>query len=107
MLNKTDTNYTKSIPIGKEVAIFRTLLNCTQQKFADQLLLSRISISKLEQTKDLDELTSDIAFRLFYIAQKVIENQKKEDYVKEQARILQSRIDEFYNKRYDDLTLPK
>lgn len=87
------------IPIGKEVTIFRTLLNCTQQQFADLLLLSRISISKLEQSKDIEELTPDIAFRLYYATQKILENPNREDYVKTHAKILQGRIDTILSKK--------
>lgn len=81
------------IPIGKEVAIFRTLLNCTQQEFANYLALNRVTISKLEQVVDISQLTPDIAFRLYYATQKIVENQYKESYVKDHARALQARVD--------------
>ncbi|MDE7431167.1 MAG: hypothetical protein K2N34_04530 [Lachnospiraceae bacterium] len=87
------------IPIGKEVSIFRTLLNCTQQEFADYLLLNRVTISKLEQIVDIKQLSPDIAFRLYYATQKIIENQYKEDYVKGHAKTLQSRIEHVIQER--------
>lgn len=91
------------IPIGKEVSIFRTLLNCTQQQFADYLLLNRVTISKLEKVVDIAQLTPEIAFRLYYATQKVIENPYKEDYVKSHARTLQSRIERVLQERIEAL----
>ncbi len=88
-----------SIPIGKEVTIFRTLLNCTQQEFADLLLLSRASINKLERSQDINTLSPDIAFRLYYITQLIINNDSKEDYIKSHAKELQSRIDNALRNR--------
>lgn len=98
MLNETESD-DNSIPIGKEVTILRTHLNCTQQEFADLLLLSRVSISKLEQSQDPTSISPDIGFRLYYITQKVIENQYKEDYVKLHAKDLQGKIDITLQKR--------
>lgn len=95
-----ENNY---IPIGKEVCIFRTLLNCTQQQFADYLLLNRVTISKLEKVVDISQITPDIAFRLYYVTQKVIENQYKEEYVKSQAKTLQSRIERVLQERIETL----
>lgn len=97
-----DESNNNIIPIGKEVIIFRTLLNCTQQKFADLLLASRVTVSKLEQLNDSEELTTDIALRLFYLTQKIINNKYKEDYVIRQAKILQGRIDELLMKRISE-----
>lgn len=85
-----------SIPIGKEVTIFRSLLNCTQQDFANLLLLNRVTISKLEQA---NQVTTDIAFRLYYATQKIIENQNREEYIKYHAKKLQYRIDKILQDR--------
>lgn len=87
------------IPIGKDVSIFRTLLNCTQQEFADYLLLNRVTVSKLEKTVDITQLSPDIVFRLYYATQKIMENQYKEDYVKKHAKALQSRIERVIQER--------
>lgn len=95
-----ENNY---IPIGKEVSIFRTLLNCTQQEFADYLLLNRVTISKLEKIADITQLSPDIAFRLYYATQKIMENQHKEDYVKYHAKTLQSRIEHVIQERITTL----
>jgi transcriptional regulator with XRE-family HTH domain len=99
MSNENDLSSTYTIPIGKEVAILRTLLNCTQQKFANLLLVSRVTVSKLEQGTDINILTPDIAFRLYYVTQKIISNQYKESYVIEQAKTLQNRVDAFLQGR--------
>lgn len=87
------------VSIGKEVTILRAHLNCTQQEFADLLLLSRVSISKLEQIQDVTGISPDIAFRLYYITQKISENQYKEDYVRIHAKNLQRRIDTTLQER--------
>lgn len=89
------------IPIGKEVAIFRTLLNCTQQNFANYLLVSRVTVSKLEQCIDIHSLNPDIAFRLYYLTQKIISNPYKEDYIVNQAKHLQERIDIFLQRNIE------
>lgn len=95
-----DNNY---IPIGKEVSIFRTLLNCTQQEFANYLLLNRVTISKLEKIVDITQLSPDIAFRLYYATQKIMENKNKENYVKDHAKTLQSRIEHVIQERISTL----
>lgn len=90
--NEIDTN---KIPIGMEVTIFRTLLDCTQQEFANLLFLSRATVNKLEQSRDINTLSLDIAFRLYYATQKIIDNPFKENYVKSHAQQLQDNIDLF------------
>ena len=83
----------EDIPIGREIAMLRVLLNFTQQQFADTLHLSRASVCKLERIADSKDIPLDIAFRLFYVTQKLADNANKEIYITDTAENLHNRID--------------
>lgn len=78
---------------GKEVAIFRTSLNMTQQQFADAISSSRVTVNKVEHFNDISSLSQDIAYRLFYITEKVKENQYFPIFVQENAKSLQQKVE--------------
>lgn len=87
---KNDLNTTS---IGREVAVFRALLNMTQQQFADVISSSRVTINKLEKIEDPSRISPDIAFRLYYITQKTINNYYFPNFTREKAKELQVRVE--------------
>lgn len=91
-MNKNDFDVNLQVnPIGKEVAIFRALLNMTQQEFADTIYSTRITINKVENSKS--NISIDMGFRLYYITQKLKENPFADSFLKEKATYLQSRVE--------------
>lgn len=80
--------------IGREVAIFRTLLNMTQQQFADIISSSRVTVNKLENTEESSLISLDTAYRLFYITQKTMNNSYFSDFTREKAKELQLRVEQ-------------
>ena len=88
-----NTLYKKNYTFGKEVAIFRSSLDMTQQQFADAISSSRVTINKLEHIDDLESLSLDIAYRLFYITQKVRENAYLPVFVIENATSIQQKVE--------------
>lgn len=99
----TDNNESSNLmPIGKEISLFRSLLNCTQKSFSELMLVNRVTVSKIEQASEVDMISSDIAYRLFYVTQKVLDNQNKEDYIKLHAKNLQKRIDIILKNRIEN-----
>ncbi len=79
--------------IGRDVAVLRTLLNMTQQRFAEVILTSRVTINKIENAEDASQISEDMAFRLYYITQQVINNIHFPNYTREKARELQARVE--------------
>lgn len=89
-------NYDKdaiSCPLGKEIAILRILLDQTVQQMADALHTSRVTLSKVEHAEDNTLITDDIAFRVYYLTQKIKDNPFKPIFVKDKAQYLQNRIE--------------
>lgn len=80
--------------IGREVAILRALLNMTQQQFADVISSSRVTINKLENAEDVSLISLDIAFRLYYITQKTMNNIHFPNFTREKAKELQTRVEQ-------------
>lgn len=80
--------------IGREVAILRALLNMTQQQFAEVISSSRVTINKLENIEDSSKISSDLAFRLYFLTQKIIENKYLSELTRIKAKELQRRIEE-------------
>ncbi len=58
------------IHFGKKVKIYRTLSGCTQDEFANILLIARVSQSNIERTKLLSDISDDLLFRLYYLISK-------------------------------------
>ena len=96
-------NNISSISIGKEIKVLRILLNETQSEFANSLLLNRVTISHLESLENVEDMTNDIAFRLYYLTSKILQSTCKDDYVKEQAskiyEAVNTLIEESHRKR--------
>ena len=92
-------NNISSIPIGKEIKILRKLLNETQSEFANSLFLNRVTISHLESLENVEDMTNDIAFRLYYLTFKILQSSCKEDYVKEQASKIYESINTLIEER--------
>ena len=89
-----DTNVCSEVTtIGREVAIFRALLNMTQQQFADSISSSRVTINKLENIENSELISMDVAYRLYYITQKTIENRYLSKFTREKAKELQVRVE--------------
>lgn len=86
--------YHEVTTIGREVAIFRALLNMTQQQFADSISTSRVTINKLENVEDSTLISMDTAYRLYYITQKTINNRYFSDFTREKAKELQLRVEQ-------------
>lgn len=83
-----------SSTIGRDVAIFRALLDMTQQQFAEVISSSRVTVNKLENTEDPSLISLDIAFRLYYITQKTKDNNYLSNFTREKAKELQNRIEQ-------------
>lgn len=79
--------------LGREISLFRAVLNCTQQEFADRLMLNRGTVVKMEKATGFADISIDIAFRLFYYTQKIAEHPYKEAYVVDYAKRLHNRLD--------------
>ncbi len=92
-------NNISSIPIGKEIKILRTLLNETQSEFAKSLLLNRVTICNLENLEDVEDITNDIAFRLYYLTFNILQSSCKENYVKAQASKIYEAINTLIEKK--------
>jgi len=107
MQEEKNINVDSMIPIGQQIKILRIKLNLTQADFSNLLLLSRVSIAKVEQLKELEDLTDEIAFRLYYLTQKIMENPYKEDYVKDSAGKINEQIDELLKQRISFKTTVK
>ena len=93
MFDKNNNAYCEVNTIGREIAILRALLNMTQEQFADAILSSRVTINKLENTANPSLISRDIAFRLFYITQKTMDNHYFPAFTREKAKELQGRIE--------------
>lgn len=98
-MDENDENYNREIiptreTIGRDVAIFRTLLNMTQQQFAETICSSRVTVNKLENTSDPSQISKDVAYRLYYITQKAINNKYFTEFTRKSASELQTRIEQ-------------
>ncbi len=91
-MNEKNVNDTDSVTVslGGEMKKMRLYLNMTQQQFADSLLTSRTTISKTEQT---EIITPDLGYRIYYATAKIIGNPYIAEYIREQAKKLQYRIE--------------
>lgn len=83
----------EDIPIGREIAMLRVLLNFTQQQFFLIYILMRGLNAMCLQIADSKDIPLDIAFRLFYVTQKLADNANKEIYITDTAENLHNRID--------------
>lgn len=90
-------------PIGRKVKILRISLNLTQEDFANLLLVKRGLIIKLETLRDLESITDNIAFRLYYLVQKIIEDANNQDYIKILASDIKKDIDIILKNRTNQL----
>ena len=79
--------------IGRDVAVLRTLLSMTQQQMADVMLLSRITLSKLENGDEGKTMAADTAFRIYYLASEVLRNSSFTEFVRERAACLRDRVE--------------
>lgn len=80
--------------IGKEISILRVILGMTQQQFADAISLSRATVNKLENTENTLLISLDVAFRIYYITQKIVNNLHFPEFTRERAKELQNRIEQ-------------
>lgn len=94
MLSKEESNNCQIHSLGREVAIFRALLDMTQQELAEVMSTSRVTINKIENAKDSAMISLDVGFRLYYITQKVINNQSFSEFTRFKAKELQCRIEQ-------------
>ena len=90
-------------PIGRKIKILRISLNLTQEDFANLILVHRGLVIKLEGLANSESITDQIAFRLYYLVQKVIENANYEDYIKILASDIKQEIDSELKKRTNQL----
>lgn len=107
MLKNENLVELETITIGKEIAVLRLSINHTQERFADLLLVSRGTVSKLENAKEVDELANDILYRLCYVTYRIMNSQHKEHYVRELAESIHSKLDTSLQKRIHDQKLSK
>jgi len=66
-------NENNASTIGQKIRILRNLLKLTQEEFATHLQVSRVTMLKIEKLQSVDDLSSDTAFRLYYLTSKIIE----------------------------------
>lgn len=98
-MEKSENISNEENTIGNKVTVLRISLNLTQEKFADLMLVGRGSIIKLESIDSIDTISLDIAYRLFYLTNKVMYNPYKEVYIRELAKSINERLDGFLQKR--------
>ena len=88
--------------IGRDIAVLRALLNMTQEEFSNLIFLSRVTINKVENS---NLLSLDIAFRLYYITQKIINNTYFSKFTIDKAIELQNKIEKILsNSKKNNLT---
>ena len=77
---------------GKKVATLRVLTELTQEELSDVMHCSRISVSNIERTESLDDISMDLTFRIYYFCQVVQNNETFEPYVRELSKTIQGKI---------------
>ena len=83
---------------GKKVASLRILTELTQDELSDVMHCSRISVSNIERTENLDDISMDLTFRIFYFCQQVQNNETFEPYIVELSKTIQGKITERLNQ---------
>lgn len=100
-LKQTNGNVITDLDIGKEVAFIRLSLNMSQKDFAEAVAASRATINRLERGGDI---STDVAFRLFYAMQKIKENIYINRDIKNRCDSLQKYIEKRFILSKDDLS---
>lgn len=77
--------------IGKDVAKLRVSLDMSQTEFANAISVSRMTIYNIEKEKT--NISHDLAFRLYYVSDKLIKNIYMDSYIRESSKALQERIE--------------
>ena len=77
---------------GKKVASLRILTELTQEDLSEVMHCSRISVSNIERTENLDNLGLDLTFRLFYFCQTVQDNETFEPYIRDLSKTIKGKI---------------
>lgn len=91
------------ISIGREISMLRNGLMINQENFANLLLVSRGTVSKMENATKMEDIPDDVVFRLFYVTHKVCQNPYKEPYIKLIAQSLYEKLDHSIQKRMNIL----
>lgn len=100
--NKSDV-----IPIGKEIKILQELLDITQDDMAKMVFISRATLIKLEKVKNIEEITDNILFKLYYATERFNENQNIPEYARKKALELNNIIKDFLIQKNYKITIKK
>lgn len=79
--------------IGDKLRTLRVLLSLSQKEFGRAISVSRATINRLEST---GEVSSDMAFRLYYAMRKLQDNVYLDNDIKDECKIMQEYIDKHY-----------
>lgn len=71
---------------GNLVSNFRKTLDLTQEDFGKLIMISRITIIKLEIIEDVVELSDDLLFRLNHLSARLMTNENFDDLVRFSAK---------------------
>ena len=95
------------LSIGDEIKYLRILLELSQKKFGELILLSRATINRIEQKESPEDVKEKALFRLYFLVQQIIEDPNKPDYTKQQASKLKLMITEYLQSRINSIILSR
>lgn len=80
---------------GKKVASLRVLAGMSQADMATVLKCTRVSASHIERSESLEDLSTDMTFRIYYLCQEIRNNVTFDEYAREQAKSLQTLVTDY------------
>ncbi len=72
----------KNSSFGNLVSKFRHALDLTQEEFGKLIMITRVTVLKIEKTEDIRELSDDLLFRIHYLSSRMMINEKIDEFVR-------------------------
>ena len=80
--------------VGKEFSSLRSVLGYSQEDVCGILQMSRGALGKLEKSQDIEDISYNSAFRMYYFAMKILEKSDVKDFIKLQAKKIKELAEE-------------